>query len=76
MAGSNMLVGQPVLGADQAIPAAADRIVGNSMLAGGRARQTRDNPPFALALMVLAAVGALAALQLGGFRSTIAIGRT
>lgn len=73
MAGANMLVGSPQLTSQQTVQGAADRMVGPNPVGRGVARQ--EGAPVALALMVLAAVGILAGLQVAGFRSTIAIGR-
>ena len=75
MAGANMLVGPPQLTPRQNVAGAADRIVGTHPMAGGAARNMTDNPPLALSVLILASVGVLVALHLGGFRSTIAIGR-
>jgi hypothetical protein len=45
-------------------------------MTGGIGRTTQNNPPLTLALIVLGSVAVLGALNLAGFRGTIAIGRT
>jgi hypothetical protein len=68
-----MLVGSPQLTSQQTIKGAADRMVGGNPVGVGMARA--EGAPVVLAVMILAAVGILAGLQVAGFRSTIAIGR-
>lgn len=76
MPGFNALVGgSPPPAADPPVfgpGGAADR----HPMTGGAGGLTRDNPPLTLALIVLGSVAVLGALNLAGFKGTIAIGRT
>lgn len=76
MPASNTLIGAPA-GAYADPPlfgpgGAADR----HPFTGGAGATTRGNSPLTLAIIVLGCVALLGALDLGGFRSTITIGRS